>query len=111
MRRKLEGWLCPIGGGGAGSPSNSVAWAEAYLRTKLHLDPFSRLTTTDMADFWWEEGCVPLGAHVWSWVPIKHNLANAQAYLRAKFHLDPSSRLATVHQRHRQTRQDNGPIA
>jgi len=32
-------------------------------------------------------------------------------YLNAKFHLDPSKRLATVHQRHRQDRQDNGPIA
>ena len=33
---------------GAGSPSNSVAGAEAYLRTKLHLDPSSRLATIDM---------------------------------------------------------------
>jgi len=33
---------------GAGSPSNNVAWAEAYLRTKWHLDPSSRLATTDM---------------------------------------------------------------
>jgi len=26
-------------------------------------------------------------------------------------HLDPSNRLATVHERHRQDRTDNGPIA
>ena len=26
----------------------SVAWAEAYLRTKWHLDPSSRLATIDM---------------------------------------------------------------
>jgi len=32
-------------------------------------------------------------------------------YLRTNFHLDPSNRLATIHQRHRQTGQDNGPIA
>jgi len=37
-------------------------------------------------------------------------MAGAEAYLRAKFHLDPSKRLATIHQRHRQTGQDNGPI-
>ena len=27
---------------------HNVAWAEAYLRTKWHLDPSSRLPTTDM---------------------------------------------------------------
>jgi len=47
------------------------------------------------------------------WFPIERNVAKAEAYLYAKFHLDPSNRLATVHQRHRQTRQDrqttNGP--
>ena len=31
--------------GGAVSPSNNVAWAEAYLRTKWHLDPSNRLAT------------------------------------------------------------------
>ena len=38
-------------------------------------------------------------------------MARAEAYLHAKFHLDPSNRLATVHERHRQDRRDNGPIA
>jgi len=38
-----EGWE-----GVAGSPSNSVAWAEAYLPTKWHLDPSSHLSTTGM---------------------------------------------------------------
>jgi len=33
-------------------------------------------------------------------------VAGAEAYLHAKFDLDPSNRLATVHQRHRQERQD-----
>jgi len=35
--------------GGAGSRSNTIfTWAEAYLRTKWHLDPPSRLATIDM---------------------------------------------------------------
>jgi len=35
-------------GGGAGSPSNTVAWAEAYFRTKWYPDPSSRLATIGM---------------------------------------------------------------
>jgi len=45
---------------------------------------------------------------------MQHKVASAEAYLRAKFHLDPSNRLVTIHQRHRQDRQDstdNGLIA
>jgi len=38
-------------------------------------------------------------------------VARAEAYLHAKFHLDPSNCLATVHERYRQDRADNGPIA
>ena len=34
--------------GGAGSPSNNLAWAEAYFHAKWHLDTSSRLATTDM---------------------------------------------------------------
>jgi len=46
MDRKVKGAAVPpFLGGGAGSPSNNVAWAEAYLRTKWHLDPCSRLAT------------------------------------------------------------------
>jgi len=30
----------------AGSPSNTVAWAEAYHYTKWHLGPSNRLATT-----------------------------------------------------------------
>jgi len=45
-----ENWgLCPFGGGGTGSPSNTmlthVAKAEAYLRAKFHLEPSNRLAT------------------------------------------------------------------
>jgi len=35
-----------------------VAWAEAYLRTKWHLDPSSRLATIDRPK---SGGCAPLG--------------------------------------------------
>jgi len=64
MGRKV-GTAVPISGG-AGSPPNSVAWAEAYLRTKWYLDPSSRLATTDMGRKL--EGCTPfweeLGPHL-----------------------------------------------
>jgi len=39
---------CALFRGTAGSPSNNVAWAEAFLHTKWHLDPSSHLATTDM---------------------------------------------------------------
>jgi len=37
-------------------------------------------------------------------------VARAEAYLLTKWYPDPSNCLATIHQRYRQTRQDNGPI-
>jgi len=43
-----------------------IAWAEAYLRTKWHLDPASRLATTDMGR---KLGAVALWGGR-SWVPI-----------------------------------------
>jgi len=62
---------------GAGSPSNSVAGAEAYLRTKWHLDPSSRLATIDMGR--------KLGALLLFWGGL------GQVYFRTKRHLDSSS--------------------
>ena len=47
--------LCPFRG--AWFPSNTVARTEAYLHTKWHLDPSSRLATTDMGQ---KFGAVPL---------------------------------------------------
>jgi len=46
--------------------SNKVAWAEAYLRTKWHLDPSNRLATKT-----WGENCgsAPLFVEG-SWIPI-----------------------------------------
>jgi len=49
-----------------GSPSNKVAWAEAYLHTKWHLDLCSHLAATDMGRKL--GGCALLGEG--SWVPI-----------------------------------------
>ena len=66
MGRKLVGYA-PFGGG-VGSPSNTVAWAEAYLQTKWHLNPSSRLATTDMGQ---KLGAVPLfGGVELSIIPI-----------------------------------------
>jgi len=50
------------------TPSNTtfVAWVEAYLPTKWHLDPSSHLATTDMGRKL--VGCTPLGRG--TWVPI-----------------------------------------
>jgi len=45
MGRKLGG-CAPFGV--AGSPCNTVGWAEAYLHTKWHLNPSSRFATMDM---------------------------------------------------------------
>ena len=58
------GWLCTLASG-AGSASNSVARAEAYRRTKWHLDPSSRLATTNGPKI---GGCVPFlgGGGAWS---------------------------------------------
>jgi len=43
---------------------HNVAWDEAYLRTKWHLDPSGRLATIDMGR---KLGAVPLCG---SWVPV-----------------------------------------
>ena len=95
-------WPFPYVGGSWVPTQNNVAWAEAYLLTKWHLDPSSRLATIDMGRK--VGGAVPLsggdvGLHApfgGTWVSIKHNVAWAEAYLRTKWHLDPSSRLVTI---------------
>jgi len=46
----------------------SVAWAEAYLRTKWHLDPCSRLATIDVGR---KLGAPPL-FRVGGWVSMYH---------------------------------------
>jgi len=60
------GGSVPFLGRVAGSPPNTMSQAEAYLCTKWHLDPFSRLTTIDVGQKLWapplfgEEGWVPI---------------------------------------------------
>jgi len=70
MGRKL-GRLCPFGRvvGGWVPIYHSVARAEAYPDAKWHLDPSSRLATTDMGQKLGEGvGQCPLWGR--SWVPI-----------------------------------------
>jgi len=50
MDRK-EGGCCATFGG-AGSPSNSVAWAEAYFHTKWHLSSSNRLAAIHQRPKW-----------------------------------------------------------
>jgi len=72
-----------------------MAWVEAYLRTKWHLDPSNRLAITDMgqilgvcAPFVWGRA----GSHL-----IQCGLSQGvKALLHTKWHLDPSSRLVTI---------------
>jgi len=90
--------------------------ADAYHRTKWHLDPSSRLATTNMGrklggavlPFWGGKldphpAQCGLGRSLalpllrrGSWVPIKHNVAWAEAYIPTKWHLDPCSHFVTT---------------
>ena len=91
-----ENWglRCHFVGRGAGPPSNIVAWVEAYLRTKWHLNPSSRSATTEMGRKLGRLLSSFLGGDVTG--SNRHNVAWSEAYLRTKWHLDPSSRLATT---------------
>jgi len=66
MGQKL-GALSLFGEGSWVRIQHNVAWAEAYLPSKWHLDPSSRLATTDMGRKL--GGAVPLWGRR-SWVPI-----------------------------------------
>ena len=57
----------PFFSGGSWVPiEHNVVWDEAYLDTKWHLSPFSRLATTDIGR---KLGAVPLLGEA-DWVPI-----------------------------------------
>jgi len=96
-----QGGLCPLFWWGSWVPSNTVAWAEAYLRTKWHLNPSSRWATIGMG---WKLGaCAPLwedelGPHLTQY-------GHGRGLPHANFHFDPSNRLATIHQCLRQNKQ------
>jgi len=57
MGRKLGEAVPPFGGWGLGLHLTQLAWAEAYLHTKWHLDTSSHLATRDMGR---KLGAVPL---------------------------------------------------
>ena len=84
---------CALFTGGAGSPSNTVAWAEAYLHTKWHLSPSSLLATTDIGRKL--GGCAPLGRG--AGFPSNTMLRRPTlGYPHTNWHLDPCSPLATI---------------
>ena len=92
-------WTKNLGGGGcalffwvAGSPSNTVARAYAYLHTKWHLSPSSRLAATHIGRKL--ESCAPLGEEELG--PHLTQSRVGRAYLCTKWHLDPCSRLPTI---------------
>jgi len=91
MGRKL-GLCSPFGEGSWFPILHNVAWAEAYLYTKWHLDPCSRMATVDMGR--------KMGALPPSWGGGAGSLTNTMLfglrYLHTKWHLDPSSRLGTI---------------
>jgi len=72
---------------------HNIAWVEAYLHTKWHLDASSRLATIKMAENWGL--CTLFGGE-----ELCPHLAQCGLdqglYLHVKYHLDPSSRLATI---------------
>ena len=67
-----------------GQTQQSVAWAEAYLRTKWHLNLSSRLATTDMGHFFLGGGLCPL---FWGELGPHLTLCGlGRVYLHAMFH-------------------------
>ena len=75
---------------------HNMACAEAYLRTKWHLDSSSRLATTDMGRKLGEFGgsmyvCICMALFLGRGEPGPHQtkyVARAEAYLRANWHFD-----------------------
>ena len=73
---------------------HNVALAEAYIRTKWHVDDSSRLATTYMGRPKIGVGCA---AHFGEELGLNLTQCGlAKAYFLTKWHLDPSSRLATT---------------
>jgi len=87
--------LCPLFGEESWVPIwHNVAWAEAYLHIKWHLDPCSCVATIEMSR--------KLGAQPPFWGAKFGSLSNTMllgsrpTYLHTKWHLDPCSRLGTI---------------
>ena len=93
MGQKLGGGGGALCSGGSWVPvEHKVAWAEANLHTKCHLDPSRRLTTIKIGR---KLGVCPLFGEG-SWVPIEYIVAWAKAYLHTKWHLSLFNHLATT---------------
>jgi len=97
MGRKLEGAV-PLFRG-AGFPSNTVAWAEAYLHTKCHLAPSSRWTTIHGP----KSGGMLCPLFGGDGSPYNTMWPGPRPTSMPSFILIHSNRLATIHQHHRQT--------
>ena len=108
MDRKF-GSVPPLGGGWElGLHLTQGHMGRRYLHTKWHLNPFSRLATTDGPKIGWYL-CPLLGKQLG---PHLTQCGLGRVYLHAMFNFDPSN----VWQQYtnvtdRQARQDNGPIA
>jgi len=94
MGRKEGGLLCPFRGQ-LGSHLTQCGLGRGLPHTNWHLDPFSRLTTTDMdrkvgGVFYAVPFIGELDPH------LTQCRLDRGLYLRTKWHLHPSSRLATT---------------
>jgi len=87
------GWVCPFFWGSWVPIEHRVAWAEAYLRSKWHLSPSSRLATTDIGRKL--GGCVPLGERELG-PHLTMSRSRGLPPARTKWQLDPCSRSATI---------------
>ena len=95
MGQKLGESGCALFSGGSWVPiEHKVAWAEAYLHTKRHLSPSSRLATTyidrklgGLCPFKGGEDGSPSNTMSVVWT---------EAYFRTKWHLDPCSHSAAT---------------
>jgi len=105
------GGCAPFSLGGAGSPSNkkSPGSRPTSIPSGILIHPAVWPQRTCAEN--WGGGAVPLFGRKTGSASNTLWLGPRPTCMRAKFHLDPSNRLATIHQRHRQTGQDNGPIA
>jgi len=61
MDQKLRGVGVPFSGGSWVHIEHKLAWAEAYLYTKWHHSPLSRLVTTNIDRKLRDGGCAHLG--------------------------------------------------
>ena len=91
MGRKLR--AVPLLGGELGPHVTQCGWAEAYVRTKWHLDHPAVWPQQTWADFFFWGGAVSLGGAAGS---ASNTNCPVEAYHRTKWHFGQSSRLAAT---------------